>query len=252
MTAPVHEEPTVRLYHGDCMEVLAEFAEASVDAVVTDPPYGLEFMGKDWDRFRMDPRAARWSGGASGASGSFATSHLGTTLPAYTKRRTTSLCRTCGKRDAFRNPHSCRDAADWTTIPVDEVPIELRAFQNWCHTWALEVVRVLKPGAHVLAFGGARTHHRLICALEDAGLEIRDCLMWLYGSGFPKSLDVSTAIMKAAGVDGGRQWAGWGTALKPAWEPIVLARKALGESSIAANVLRHGTGGLNVDRKSVV
>ena len=145
-----------------------------------------------------------------------------------------------------------------------------------------------KPGAHLLAFGGTRTFHRLICAIEDAGWEIRDCLMWLYGSGFPKSLDVSKAIDKAAGAErritgpdpyarnhpnprgaavgqnygtdhnparpttapataAAKQWDGWGTALKPAWEPITLARKPL-DGTVAANMLAHGCGGLNIDR----
>jgi site-specific DNA-methyltransferase (adenine-specific) len=97
--------------------------------------------------------------------------------------------------------------------------------------WA-EVLRVLKPGAHLLAFSGTRTYHRMACAIEDAGFEIRDQIGWCYGSGFPKSHNIGN---------------GWGTALKPAWEPIVLARKPLSESSIVANVLKHGTGGINVD-----
>jgi site-specific DNA-methyltransferase (adenine-specific) len=98
-------------------------------------------------------------------------------------------------------------------------------------TWA-EVLRVLKPGAHLIAFSSTRTYHRMACAIEDAGFEIRDQIGWCYGSGFPKSHNIGN---------------GWGTALKPAWEPIVLARKPLSESSIAANVLKHGTGGINVD-----
>ncbi len=116
-------------------------------------------------------------------------------------------------------------------------------------TWQ-EVLRVLKPGGHLLTFGGTRTHHRLWCAVEDAGFEIRDTLMWLYGTGFPKSLNVSKAIDKAAGAkpatDAARQWEGWGTALKPAWEPILLARKPL-IGTVATNVQAHGTGALNVD-----
>jgi site-specific DNA-methyltransferase (adenine-specific) len=146
--------------------------------------------------------------------------------------------------------------------------------------WAC-VFGSLKPGAHVVAFGGTRMHHRLMCALEDAGFELRDVLCWLYGSGFPKSHDVSKAIDRAAGAErevvgpgtrhgGGtgqgssyvfdaqvppitapatpeaKQWDGWGTALSPSWEPIVLARKPL-SSTVAANVLEHGTGGLNID-----
>lgn len=165
-------------------------------------------------------------------------------------------------------------------------------------TWEI-ALDILKPGGHLLAFGGTRTYHRLACAIEDAGFEIRDQIGWVYGSGFPKSLDVSKAIDKAAGVagtfgapksaahaawidrgrmrgddghegyqrpwmadeeavernarqympgsDAARQWAGWGTALKPAWEPIVVARKPLSEGNVAANVLKHGTGALNVD-----
>lgn len=139
-----------------------------------------------------------------------------------------------------------------------------------------EVLRALKPGGHLLAFGGTRTYHRMTCAIEDAGFEIRDSIHWLYGSGFPKSLDVSKAIDKSSGVwrgragkvtstngamggpnyertdkgdpitEAARQWAGWGTALKPAHEPCVVARKPL-EGTVAANVLAHGTGAINVD-----
>lgn len=156
-------------------------------------------------------------------------------------------------------------------------------FQAWCERWATEALRVLKPGGHLLAFGGTRTYHRLACAVEDAGFEIRDSLIWLQGSGFPKSLDVGKAIDKAAGAerevvgesatfrpstrengtDGMRdrrltgdltapatpeaeQWQGWGTALKPAHEPIVVARKPL-IGTVAQTVLEHGTGALNVD-----
>jgi len=99
--------------------------------------------------------------------------------------------------------------------------------------WSV-ALRCAKPGAHLVAFGGTRTFHRLTCAIEDAGWEIRDCLMWVYGSGFPKSHNL----------DG--DWSGWGTALKPAWEPIILARKPL-EGTVAQNVLKYGTGALNID-----
>jgi site-specific DNA-methyltransferase (adenine-specific) len=144
-----------------------------------------------------------------------------------------------------------------------------------------QALRVLKPGGHLLAFSGSRTYHRMACAIEDAGFDVRDQIMWLYGSGFPKSHDVSKAIDKAAGAerevvrkhpqpgstngrlamgngwqvapditapatDDARRWSGWGTALKPAHEPICLARKPL-VGTVAANVLRYGTGAINVD-----
>lgn len=112
--------------------------------------------------------------------------------------------------------------------------------------WA-EVLRVLKPGSHVVAFSGTRTVHRLVCAIEDAGFEIRDQLQWLYGSGFPKSHDVAKGLGKQlAGPDLCAEWEGWGTALKPAVEPICLARKPL-IGTVAGNVLAHGTGAINID-----
>lgn len=161
-------------------------------------------------------------------------------------------------------------------------------YEIWCREWAREVFRVLRPGAHLLAFGGTRTYHRLVCAIEDAGFEVRDQLAWHHGSGFPKSLDIAKALDKAAGVErevvgskmmdtgmrGGnfhagrdvkkvespvtaatsveaKVWDGWGTALKPAFEPIVLARKPLSESTVAANVLKWGTGALNIDASRI-
>ncbi len=249
---------------GDCREVMAGLEASSVDAIVTDPPYGLEFMGKEWD--------APWKAGFSEVS-----FRPGFAPPNFHSNRN-PVCVACHKHK--RGTDHCRCA----TPAFDETPAtSARLFQQWSEAWAAEALRVLKPGAHLVAFGGTRTFHRLACALEDAGFEIRDCLMWLYGSGFPKSLDVSKAIDKAAGNDrpvvavemrsdkrggnyhgaaevrshsiGGRTsaaspesaaWTGWGTALKPAWEPIVLARKPLA-GTVAANVLGHGAGALNVD-----
>jgi DNA modification methylase len=110
-----------------------------------------------------------------------------------------------------------------------------------------EVYRVLKPGGHVLSFSGTRTYHRMVVNIEDAGFEIRDQIGWMYGSGWPKSLDVSKAIDKAAGAtDAAKQWQGWGTALKPAHEPICVARKPFA-GTVAENVLEHGTGAINID-----
>jgi DNA modification methylase len=204
---PYYIREGIEIYHGDCLSVLQELPENSIDSIVTDPPYGLKLMGKDWDH------------GIPGV-----------------------------------------------------------------HFW-VEALRVAKPGAYLLAFGGTRTFHRLTCAIEDAGWEIRDCLGWLYGSGFPKSHDVSKGIDKAAGAerprekrfvgtikggalhagkengnartwndvqtdepqtDAAKQWDGWGTSLKPAWESIILARKPL-IGTVVENVLKHGTGGINID-----
>ena len=197
-------EMTYQLHLGDCLEVLATLPDNSVDSIVTDPPYGLSFMGKKWD---YDvPSVAIWE----------------------------------------------------------------------------QCLRVLKPGGHLLAFAGTRTQHRMAVRIEDAGFEIRDMIAWVYGSGFPKSLDVSKAIDKAAGAEReaimvptkpgnhpdqagaialgangmrdisapatpeARQWSGWGTALKPALEPITMVRKPL-SGTVAETVLQHGTGAINVD-----
>jgi DNA modification methylase len=191
----------MKLLQGDCLEVMAGMDAGSVDAIVTDPPYGLSFMGKEWD-------------------------------------------------------HGVPGIPFWT-----------------------EMLRILKPGGHLLSFGGSRTYHRMACAVEDAGFEIRDQIMWIYGSGFPKSKNVALGIDKGEGhpnrgkaiptaskfqngttqhlksnpvgpyeprSEEAMDWEGWGTALKPAHEPIVVARKPL-IGTVAKNVLEHGTGGINVD-----
>jgi hypothetical protein len=235
-----YTDDAVTLYHGDCIEVMRSLPSASVDAVVTDPPYGLEFMGKEWD--------APWKGTAA--------SH------AEARVRRADELDDPSKGKYIRAGVNAYEAG--------------RPFQQWCEQWASECLRVLKPGGYMLAFGGTRTWHRLACAIEDAGFEVRDSIAWLYGSGFPKSLDVSKAIDKAAGhwrgkageVQSGNDamggpnyertakgdpitaeaeaWDGWGTALKPAFEPVVVARKPLA-GTVAANVLEHGTGALNID-----
>lgn len=203
---------TATLFHADCRDAIAALPDNSVDSVVTDPPYELNFMGKGWD-----------------------------------------------------NTGIANDVALWK-----------------------DVLRVLKPGGHLAAFSASRTYHRMACAIEDAGFEIRDSLMWVYGTGFPKSQDVSKFIDKMAGAerevigqdrnfgkskaaDGknafgdyagtwditkpatalAAEWEGWGTALKPAFEPIVLARKPLSEGTVAANVLRWRTGALNIDASRI-
>lgn len=125
-------------------------------------------------------------------------------------------------------------------------------FADWDHGvpsapyWS-EVLKVLRPGGMLLAFGGTRTHHRLMCAIQDAGFEIRDCLVWLYGQGFPKSLDISKAVRAAGRTSRAGLWEGYGSALKPAWEPIILAMKPLA-GTFAENALTYGVAGLNIDR----
>ena len=324
MMGPYYADESVTLYYGDCLDVLRELPDSSVDSVVTDPPYGLEFMGRDWD-------------GADGFRRSLNSADAG---------RDNVFGRTSRKSPEYRALHT---------------------FQEWCQQWATECLRILKPGGHLVAFGGSRTWHRLAAAVEDAGFEIRDSIAWLYGSGFPKSMDVSKAIDKArddeaevrevcrwlrARIDehpeqsialiaerfgfnarmvehwaardtdsqpgvpkldqwdilrellsfddemdaavfrlnlrkgepgeawkdrpivgtvepwtdrtnyaltsrdglrrgesnnpAAQQWAGWGTALKPAFEPIVVGRKPLA-GTVAATVLANGTGALNID-----
>ena len=287
----------ITVYQGDCIEVMARMPEASVDTIITDPPYGLEFMGKSWDSFAPDgdrPKRSGWDSENTGATinrEDKSTPH-GRTGVAFGKRRKTYKCADCGKRDAFRNEHGCSGA--WEHEWVHALPVQALAFQEFSRAWATEALRILKPGGHLIAFGGTRTYHRLAAGIEDAGFEIRDCVAWLYGSGFPKSLDVSKAIDKAAGAErevvgkwkptgnarpsnvpdhgaavsnttqqrafrdeelpitvpataNAEKWQGWGTALKPAFEPIVLARKPL-IGTVAANVLEHGTGALNIDK----
>lgn len=195
-----------KVLHGDCLEKLKDLADNSVDAVVTDPPYGLSFMGKKWDY----------------------------------------------------------------DVPSEDI-------------WR-ECLRVLKPGGYLLAFAGTRTQHRMAVRIEDAGFEIRDMIAWVYGSGFPKSLNIGKAIDELQGNEredlgkspaerlnkpendvyeagirgkecritkGNSEYEGWGTALKPALEPITVARKPLSEKTVALNVLKWGTGGIDIDGSRV-
>lgn len=202
-----------KLLKGDCLDLMKTLADNSIDAIVTDPPYGLEFMGKEWDK---------------------------------------------------------------------GVP----ALEFW-----VEMLRILKPGGHLLSFSGTRTYHRMAVNIEDAGFEIRDMIEWVYGSGFPKSLNIGKAVDKLQGNErevvgkkpigyaglkrnanltddnwkgiteddlglevtkGTSEWEGWGTALKPAHEPICMARKPLEKGlTVAENCLKWGTGGINIDESRV-
>jgi len=208
---PYLSDPDFVLYCGDAREVLRKLPAASVDAIVTDPPYGISFMGKHWDRFDIDKRVGKRD-----------VSKLGVRLTGSPDSGDRKLIARTGS--AFANAASQAGGYDFSVKGN-------RAFQAWCEQWGTECLRILKPGGHALVFGGTRTYHRLASGLEDAGFEIRDCLCWLYGSGFPKSRNLGD---------------GWGTALKPAFEPIVVARKPL-IGTVAANVLEHGTGAINVD-----
>lgn len=212
---------TKNLILGDCLEILKWLPENSIDSIVTDPPYGLN--------------SKRPGGRSSSTEGAVMKGFMG---------------------------------LEWDgDIPAVEI-------------W-VECLRVLKPGGHLLAFAGTRTQHRMACHIEDAGFEIRDMIAWVYGSGFPKSMNVSKAIDRAMGAEReltrpgvdrregygddwdkgdsstrprydraateqAAEWEGWGTTLKPALEPITVARKPF-SGTVAANVLYHGTGAINID-----
>jgi len=276
--------PNVQVLHGDCVKLMREMPENSVDSIVTDPPYGLEFMGKDWDapwKKRGDnPASAKFSKGGFESGNGYANRDT----PSYGRAWSNNRCVKCGHIASGGSPCKC-DNPEWV-VERGDTAAPMRAFQEWFTEVAVEALRVLKPGGHLLSFGGTRTYHRMACAIEDAGFEIRDSIHWVYGSGFPKSLNVSKAIDKSAGAErevvgrkkgvvsngqgrynwhaegsegnGGefdltvpatpeaRRWEGWGTALKPAHEPVVVARKPL-SGTVAGNVLVWGTGGLNID-----
>jgi DNA modification methylase len=356
-----YEGHGVTVHHGDALDVLRTIPDASVDSVVTDPPYGLSFMGKEWDKPtpRAELAACVECGNDDPTEGWLVCSDCLETLGDEAPRRRAG--RGHGGRDMLG--HVSANWHDKGTHSRGYADNDNAAFQAWCQQWAAECLRVLKPGGHLLAFGGTRTWHRLACAVEDAGFEVRDSIAWLYGSGFPKSLDVSKAIdsrakvndetkrrialvaevirthreakgmeraavslavvgtpsgacwnwehqqlpsvemwpaikatldigdefdgliegdraqfiaaeravigtrttgigtgkgsvayiadsdnrdVTAPATDAARKWAGFGTALKPAFEPVVVARKPLA-GTVAANVLAHGTGALNID-----
>jgi len=221
MISPFYQVGDTTLYLGDCIEVMAEMEENSVDAVVCDPPYGLEFMGKEWDRFRINSGSS-WSQKIATGKDWKGQERQRPSRAYFRSRHET--CSRCGRQRHQHNDVVC-STPEWEWI-VHE-PLQLRAYQEWSHSWATQALRVLKPGGFLLAFGGTRTSHRLVCGLEDAGFEVRDTiayyftpeqeefinsldphqqkeferqfvgasiLTWNYGSGFPKSLSIDKAI----------------------------------------------------------
>jgi len=241
-----------KIYLGDCKEVLKTFPENSVDSVITDCPYGLGFMGKEWDTFD------KTQFGIAGKEGA----------------------------------NDLKVKKNFNVMPRYNTD----GLYEFTKEWAQEALRVAKPGAFMLCFTGSRTYHKIVSGIEDAGWEIRDCIMWIYGSGFPKNLDISKAIdksknaeRKVIGVknntydgcvrnpenhkspaelsnigkwgltqtphgmpltepatDLAKEWNGWGTSLKPAFEPIVVAMKPI-EKNFAHNAEKWGVAGVNLD-----
>ena len=238
----------MKLILGDCLDKLKELDDNSVDSIVTDPPYGLGFMGKDWDTFDKSQF------GKQGEEG----------------------------ENDLKNKKNFKILPRYNTDGL----------YQFTKDWATECYRVLKPGGHILSFAGSRTYHKICMGIEDAGFEIRDQIMWIYGSGFPKSLNIGKGVDKKLGnkreiigegkagaafhygavreggfgntfdgngvastqwetTKGNTEWEGWGTSLKPAHEPIVMARKPLSEKTVVDNVLEWGTGGINIDESRI-
>ena len=166
------------IHHGDCLDIMRGMEPNSVDAIVTDPPYGLEFMGKEWDTLGtgrkgnpFDPHGPSFNKGGSVPL---------PPTPSYGRKRMPK-CRLCGKWK-YNHCKASECHCDQPDFEMDTWTYPQR-MGDWHYAWAIEALRVAKPGCHLLAFGGTRTSHRLTCAIEDAGWEIRDCLMWVYGSG---------------------------------------------------------------------
>lgn len=202
------EYRSVRLFRGDCVEVMDAMPARCVDACVTDPPYGLGFMGKSWDTFNPDKVETNTRKAFRIGAG-----HL----------------RNAENPNIRGRAHS--PALSPSNIEYDRTLEGQRAFQAWTAEWAWAMRRVLKPGAHVLVCGAPRSAHRMISGLEDAGFEIRDSFAWLFGQGFPKSHNLDDGL---------------GTALKPGHEPIVLARAPF-EGTVEENVAMWGVGALNIE-----
>jgi site-specific DNA-methyltransferase (adenine-specific) len=244
----------IRLLHGDCMERLAALPTASLTTICCDPPYGLEFMGKGWDKLDTANYATIQKGNNSPHARRHSVNYLGSPNP---------TCRNCGglrslatEGSGGRKKCRCEDP----DFPNYRTPA-MQAQQRWHQEWLAEVFRVLAPGGVIKAFGGTRVFHRLAAAMAGVGFEDIGITAWAYGSGFPKSHNVAvymdrmltegrsrTIVRHGVGNLNGRfadagkgfvsqskahrvttpeatPWIGWGTALKPAWEPVLVGRK---------------------------
>ena len=253
----------MKILQGDCIEKMKELEDNSIDTVICDPPYGLEFMGKEWDKFGVSKaRAKRLLGVDNEGTGD----------------------------KFFDHREGASKRGRYSELSVKEKS----SFQEFIYQASVEMLRVTKPGGTMLMFGGSRTYHRVACAIEDAGWVLKDCIMWLYGSGFPKAHDIGKSVekIKVGGIKnlkqigtkkgikvetrtqgysynkeyvagkcmGGKQisgeipvyeinnkWNGWKShGLKPAYEPILVAMKP-NDGTYANNALKHGVSGLNID-----
>lgn len=194
---------------GDCIEVMRSMADNSIDFIVTDPPYGLHFMGKGWDKFKQSN---------------------------YDLSPVKQVMSIDGYSRVARS-FNCGNTESGTYDPKRD-----DEFQEFMRQFGLETLRILKPGGHLAMFGAPRRHHRQMSGLEDAGFEIRDCIAWIFGQGFPKSHNFGRQL--------GEDWKGYGTALKPAYEPIILAMKPL-DGTFAQNAEKWGVAGINIDESRI-
>ena len=269
---------TITLRHGDCVEQLLTMKEGSVGGIVCDPPYGLEFLGKEWDKLDWQAGGGFSKPGIGDRHTSWpsfsATSKYGTTNP---------TCAVCGGRERGAKKCGCVMPHDhWKPIGKRKNPeneglpdnvtgsgmlSQMSAMQEWHARWITAAYQVLIPGGRLLAFGGSRVYHRMAAAFDDAGFVDVSIEAWNYGSGFPKSKNIALFIDKSQNATGNRgraiptasthlpgagkygvggdtltsnpvppyvpvtpeaqTWDGWGTALKPSWEPVIVGRKPL-------------------------
>lgn len=229
-SSPLPLTSTSALHVGDALRVLGSLPPTSVDAVITDPPYAIKRIPA---RRFAEPAMHRVSCQSSGCS----------------DLRVCGECIRVSLIDKFESAAMLgQQSQNWharETHSRGYADNDPQQFQAWCELWLAECLRVLKPGGHLVAFGGTRTWHRLAVAAEDSGFEVRDSLAWLYSTGMPKSQNVGRALDKAGQSELAQAYAGWGTALRPAHEPAVLARRPL-DGTMVDNLTRWGLGPLNL------